>query len=794
MQTILASLLELGMSAVRYWAISHDEVLEDTKFVLMAAEGPHNLDAHLGCSIPVTECSIFEELPTEIFDRRDTPTRVHMHHREQRELANLIPKVDKDLQLTAPYTVHIPVKCHGLLHGQLSCCIQDGYADIDDAFKGGLGIIGMMLGDYQQLHAERRLAIATSEFENSEEELVRSRDNASAQVLITKLIVELLDAEHATFFDLNWYKSELTSVCNYSHETGVEDTDTGTPETFLLGEYITGKAFQEPRFRYVRNLTEVRKQRPSIVKAESFMKYMRSESPGGGSIVYGLIGRREHRGLIRVYNKRRNVNVPFSYFEIDALASACSYFSKAYDDIASYSQLDRLQRVSVSMTHNVSNIENICESVRTALTEDWIREIVVFGKLSAEANTTIYSTKLSGVDVFAQASTKYLTSCLIAQDVTWVELEDNSDGKLETELKQSGYIGMLVFPTDFANYRGGLAIPLGQRPKFVNKKPNIPKLHDSNVRAYAAIVARLIWFNRNVMASDDAQKLIGQIGHEIKSPIRKIDQVTNQLSTALEELGKQLPEYENLSYEKFVVRDDGSYGYTKKNLRKDIRDTTKQISRLVKRSKQTVDIASLTAQVSSDYIDLTFEEVDIYSLCREISQDVSAETDLWHGDRGVRCVFEFNRSFSSLPKVVCDPFIISKVIENVLRNALKYSNPPGGRKPIKIHVHANPQADILNILVGNWGMPIPEGQHEQIFQQFFRGGIVDRVHARRGMGIGLHLARLFARAHGGNVTLVDSYPDFDDPTRRNSEGWVTEFEIRISLRLNPGTKKFRLEG
>jgi signal transduction histidine kinase len=61
------------------------------------------------------------------------------------------------------------------------------------------------------------------------------------------------------------------------------------------------------------------------------------------------------------------------------------------------------------------------------------------------------------------------------------------------------------------------------------------------------------------------------------------------------------------------------------------------------------------------------------------------------------------------------------------------------------------------ITVWNAGPPIAVGERDRIFERFYRG-----TEARRttpGSGLGLYIARKIARAHGGDLALLDERPD-----------------------------------
>ena len=67
------------------------------------------------------------------------------------------------------------------------------------------------------------------------------------------------------------------------------------------------------------------------------------------------------------------------------------------------------------------------------------------------------------------------------------------------------------------------------------------------------------------------------------------------------------------------------------------------------------------------------------------------------------------------------------------------------------------QMPVQAIIVWNAGPRIAESERDRIFERFYRG-----TEARRtapGSGLGLYVARKIARAHGGDLTLLDGTLD-----------------------------------
>ncbi|MBS0385528.1 MAG: two-component sensor histidine kinase, partial [Proteobacteria bacterium] len=89
---------------------------------------------------------------------------------------------------------------------------------------------------------------------------------------------------------------------------------------------------------------------------------------------------------------------------------------------------------------------------------------------------------------------------------------------------------------------------------------------------------------------------------------------------------------------------------------------------------------------------------------------------------------------------------LKRLFGNLIDNALKY----GGNARIKLQ---RGESDVL-IDVEDNGPGIPADQHESVFEPFVRLN----EEGARGAGLGLAAARSIARAHGGDVVILDGGP------------------------------------
>ena len=94
-----------------------------------------------------------------------------------------------------------------------------------------------------------------------------------------------------------------------------------------------------------------------------------------------------------------------------------------------------------------------------------------------------------------------------------------------------------------------------------------------------------------------------------------------------------------------------------------------------------------------------------------------------------------------------DELKIEKVVDNLISNAIKYSNPEG-----KVEIKLVCEADRWTLDVKDYGLGISEKAKSKLFREFYRGDNV--VNSKMvGSGIGLLLVKNYVSMHNGDVSL-----------------------------------------
>ena len=100
------------------------------------------------------------------------------------------------------------------------------------------------------------------------------------------------------------------------------------------------------------------------------------------------------------------------------------------------------------------------------------------------------------------------------------------------------------------------------------------------------------------------------------------------------------------------------------------------------------------------------------------------------------------------PDIDADPNLLRRVLDNLLDNAAKFSDPSSR---IQLAARGEGQQGSLVIEVIDRGIGITEADLQRIFEPFFRADR-SRTRSTGGVGLGLALSRRIVEAHGGTIT------------------------------------------
>lgn len=138
------------------------------------------------------------------------------------------------------------------------------------------------------------------------------------------------------------------------------------------------------------------------------------------------------------------------------------------------------------------------------------------------------------------------------------------------------------------------------------------------------------------------------------------------------------------------------------------------------------------------------QEIDLAEAAAQAIQRVEPRADLMRARIGMH--------LPDVPvPVIADPDDIALVLDNLLNNALTYSEPPP-RVSLSLKVDEE-----VELRVADSGIGIPPEQRERIFEQFHRVENPDFGYPP-GTGLGLFISRRLAERNGGSLVVEESEP------------------------------------
>jgi two-component system heavy metal sensor histidine kinase CusS len=159
----------------------------------------------------------------------------------------------------------------------------------------------------------------------------------------------------------------------------------------------------------------------------------------------------------------------------------------------------------------------------------------------------------------------------------------------------------------------------------------------------------------------------------------------------------------------------------------------------VQQLKSLTDSLLMFSRSDVDRLHIERESLDLSAMLEDMVEDVQAETE--------ELAIVVTSDIAPNVRIDADARLLSLAIYNLFQNAVKYGSPAAGADRAVICCGLSEDGIVR---VSNTGSEIPVEDSEKIFDRFYRGS------GRRetgGFGVGLSLARIIVRAHGGELSL-----------------------------------------
>ncbi len=245
---------------------------------------------------------------------------------------------------------------------------------------------------------------------------------------------------------------------------------------------------------------------------------------------------------------------------------------------------------------------------------------------------------------------------------------------------------------------------------------------------FGLMVKNLKEANEEKVAFDrQSRELISNISHDLKTPITAVKGYVEGLMDGVADTPEKVDRYIRTIYNKTIEMD------------------------------RLINELSFYAKITTNRIPYTFDRVRVHAFfgdaAEEIREDLHAEG----------FAFSYINNAPEDAVVIADAEQITRVLNNLISNAVKYSDKPDKRIGIRIEQ----SGDEIQVGVSDNGRGIAAKDLANVFDRFYRTD-ASRNSSAGGSGIGLSIVKKIVEDHGGRVWA----------SSREGEGTTMYFALR----------------
>ncbi len=310
-------------------------------------------------------------------------------------------------------------------------------------------------------------------------------------------------------------------------------------------------------------------------------------------------------------------------------------------------------------------------------------------------------------------------------------------------------------PPPFDNVKSGKMMPPPNNFVSRLKPPEIPGVHFPFETILAGgfvslfFAALLAWYFskpikilHSAFISVSGGKLDFRVGNKMrnrKDELADLGKNFDFMITRIESLlqsQKALLHHVSHELRSPLARIQIAIGLTKQNEEK-IPSLLDRIQNESDRMDSLIDDLLRLSSLESGVISMNLSKIYVSALLNNIIEDARLEADV----KGIK-IISIMKDYSI---VIGDLEFLHRAIENVLRNAIKYSF---NESKVLIETSSKSTQNYVSIIISDHGPGVPYNELEKIFLPFVRSS---NVNSKEGHGVGLAITKQIIEAHGGKI-------------------------------------------
>jgi signal transduction histidine kinase len=585
-----------------------------------------------------------------------------------------------------------------------------------------------------------------------------------------ELLGEACDIASLSLFKFEWTTGRLTR----SWMIGPRGLINGLPsESYRVGEFLTGRAFEDDRYRYVLDFENLREHASELLNRESVDAHEAALSRIY-TIAYAVLGVREPRYLVRAINHSKNSTMPF----VVARRIMTRYAQALSPYLETRISFDR-SKFARDVTLRVASGEPpalLTKKVADELgrSENIAKMAIIIGrKRGASVRPDfIWPLEQSTSSRYEHARrflNRHANEELSRGDLRIWRRQDERHGSFLLDLVSrddqnigcyyfgaGATVGWLIFPVS-RQIRTGLAqngvVPQAAATYLLQLCDLISQSHEQA-------------FSR--WQTQGALNALSLVGHEMTEPMAAINQIA-QTAVDIAASAVTNPQTERLASAPID--------------RSELMNMMDRLKRHLGFLESAVRLGNLVGRGFGGGLRGTWERTVVASVLNFAVTRVNREIAGGILDPGVEGIRIGKPTGDRMAAIVCDRYLVEAAVVNLLRNAVKYSTEAPKLPVVDIAVTrvAQGEQSHFDISVSNTAGYIPPEYRQSLLDPFTRFTDDPDSARKRGMGLGLHLVNEIAEVHHGAVIISQSRESSNQPAV-----YRTTFTIRIAGDLTPG--------